>query len=134
MGFQTPSGLTGAIRAIFHCTPTQLAEKHGRPVIQPSRTHRVLAGGAFDHLLGKLPDSEIAKMACCRKQSVEWRRKKLGIDRAPPKPHPVSPFLELLGKVPDSEIAAKAGCSRSTVGSYRRRLGITAPIRKPKGS
>ncbi len=130
LGFQTQSGLTGAIHSVYGCTPTQLAERYGRAVAQPSRSQRVLTSGDYDHHLGQLSDAEIGRMAGCSKQSVAARRQDLGIPPAPRPPHPLVAFEALLGVLADSAVARRAGCSKSAVGKYRRRLGI-APA--PRG-
>lgn len=96
-------------------------------------------------MLGKVPDSEIAKIVGCTPKTVSYRREILGInlnrpnvsrskissDRSGPGVTRVEwepEIIALMGKLADGKIAKIVGCQRKTV-SYRRKiLGICASI------
>lgn len=99
---------------------------------------------AHEHLLGVLPDVDIAKMAGVHPKTVANFRSRAGIpayragkgeegstssstETKPTKrPSKVEPFAALLGKVPDQVVADKAGVSRSAVQHYRTQCGVEA--------
>ena len=79
---------------------------------------------AYAHLVGVLPDSEVARMAGCTRQTVRNHRIRpssgMPTTRAPNLPK----YRHLMGVVPDSEVARMAGCHLRTVWKYRHSLGI----------
>ena len=86
-------------------------------------------------LLGKVPDTELAKRIGVDVSTILYRRKLLKIDRVPQKnfvsnlpPSKKKPFskesIELLGKAPDHEIAKIEKVSKTTVLRRRQEMGI----------
>ena len=92
--------------------------------------------GALRHLLGQIPDAEVAKQAGVSIEAVRMYRRRHAI-AGPQKEAAVvgtprrrksalDPYFDLLGTVPDSEIAVMAGVTNENVRAYRRRHGIDA--------
>ncbi|OIK39514.1 hypothetical protein [Citrobacter koseri] len=83
------------------------------------------------HLLGVVPDDEIARSLGVRPSTVaRWRR--AAQIRPAPKPRKkrsqVDAYRHLLGVVSDVELAAQANVSPSTVAAWRRAAGLP-PVR-----
>lgn len=102
------------------------------------------------HLLGKVPDAEVAKRCGVNKNTIANYRQHYGIPGFDPHgrttPHAaapttapasdedglggprskIEPWLEHLGKVPDSVVAKEAGVTINAVRNYRARHGIPA--------
>jgi 5-methylcytosine-specific restriction endonuclease McrA len=84
----------------------------------------------YDHLLGCMPDAEMASEIGCSDSAVRERRTRLGI-------LPNFQLIDLssceswLGVISDRALAEKAGCSPKTISKYRNKLGIS-PFRPPR--
>ncbi len=83
------------------------------------------------HMLGKVPDREIAKMAGVSMRTVanyRSRHKIPGFRGIYNKPRPrrskIDPYVHLVGKVPDRVVAEKAGVTPNAVRNYRVKHGI----------
>lgn len=115
------------------------------------------------HLIGTLPDKEVAEQAgvtaenvrtyrirraipaawrgetstdLARKQTARTRGKKRPAPKQrKPRPSKLDPWKHLLGEVPDKQLAEMAGVSAENVRSYRLRRGIAARWRgEPPGA
>ena len=113
---------------------------------------------ALKHLMGSMPDHEIAAMANTTAPTVGRYRRKIGLqgyeghkfgfrqtsrrgarspvarlaekgDAASRRRSKLDPFISLLGKVSDAEIAHKAGVTPQNVRAFRRRHNIKAVYR-----
>ncbi len=78
------------------------------------------------HLLGVLPDAEIAKRAGVSTFTVSVARRKRGIRSSRRAWAPAPELAPLLGLLPDGEVARRAGVSRFMVIAARRNVGIPA--------
>lgn len=77
------------------------------------------------HLLGKLPDTEIARRAGVSGVAVGAMRQRRGIARFQPERRPwAAKARPMLGKVPDAEIAGRVGVLAVNVWRLRNELGI----------
>jgi hypothetical protein len=80
----------------------------------------------WDHLLGSMPDTELANKIGCKYFSVSYRRTKLNIESFT---HSNQPDLEqidpYLGKVPDTSLAKKFRCTSYFIRQRRKELGIS---------
>lgn len=89
---------------------------------------------ALVHLLGTLPDREVALQAGVSPENVRMYRQRRGItaqwregDGPPTRVERALAAVEdQLGRAPDAEIAARVGVSRSAVTQYRARHNIPA--------
>lgn len=82
---------------------------------------------ANDHLLGTMPDPQLAGMFGLSSQQVVYRRNKLGIaahDRTRVSVDWTAERDALLGTMSDAALAARIGVAPCTVGVRRRSLGI----------
>lgn len=114
---------------------------------------------ALKHLMGSMPDHEIAAMANTTAPTVGRYRRRVGLtgyeghkfgfrqgsrrssvrsatvmaaekgDAASRRRSKLDPFLSLLGKISDAEIATKAGVTPQNVRAFRRRHNIKAVYR-----
>lgn len=92
------------------------------------------------HLLGTIPDHEVAQAADLSTSAVGRYRRSQGIaayqgykfgtrrrrNEPTTRPSKLEAFQHLLGRVPDSEVAALAGMTTEGVRIYRKRKGIEA--------
>lgn len=95
------------------------------------------------HLLGTLPDGDVAaRLGVARKTIVAYRKKhgipryrqqsRLGPDAVGARPpgtgraSKLDAFLDIIGKLSDREVAEKAGMTTENVRMYRQRRGIVA--------
>lgn len=86
-------------------------------------------------LLGTARDSELAKKLSRSRDSVEWKRRAMGIAPFIPRARTwTKRELKLLGKMPDAALAKKLKCSRKHVVEKRMALGIesSSPINSPR--
>jgi hypothetical protein len=100
--------------------------------------HRIRWTPELDALLGQLPDKEIAEQMGCTRESVTYRREKLGIPRCPQqnfggvvgkmggwnKKVLAPDIIEMLGKMPDYRLAELAGVSKAAIAHARKERGI----------
>lgn len=94
---------------------------------------------SFAHLLGRLPDREVALQAGVSPENVRMYRQRRGIvaewregEGPPTRVELALAKVEAeLGRLPDVVIAARAGVSRSAVTQYRARHGIAAGRKEP---
>lgn len=116
------------------------------PPSRPGSKDELLARNA--HLLGSMPDAQVASTIGVSTRTVAAYRKRHGIGAfvrgeggAKPKRRKgrgggrrsrIAEFEELLGQVPDEEIAQKAGVAVGTVRNFRTRKGIPAAGRAAK--
>lgn len=94
------------------------------------------------HLLGKIPDAEVAKLSNVSVRTVASFRARNKIPgyngprrKAPPTAGRVSRlerFMDILGKVPDRVVADKSGMSLGAVRNFRIKHGIAASGRVPE--
>lgn len=101
---------------------------------------------ASRHLLGVLPDGDVAVQLGVARKTIVAYRKKHGIPRyrqtarlSPEavNPHPVGTgrasrldtFLDIIGTLSDREVAERAGMTTENVRMYRQRRGIAASWR-----
>ncbi len=92
------------------------------------------------HLLGVVPDSDVAKKAGVSVRTVASYRSRNGVPgytgpRRPsakrrPRTSRIDPFQKLLGTVPDRVVAEQAGVSLNAVRNYRVKRGIQAARRR----
>ena len=107
---------------------------------------------AVAHLVGKVPDRELAEQIGVTPENVRTWRKRRGIeptwktDEAAPAPMPrrspkrgkkprrrkskLDPYRAELGTVPDRVVAEKAGVTAENVRTYRKRHGIESSWRQ----
>lgn len=84
-------------------------------------------------LLGTMRDSELATKLGRTRDSVEWKRRRLGVPPFIPRAREwTEAELRLLGSMPDAALAEQLGCSRKHVVEKRRELGV--PPSSPKNS
>lgn len=88
------------------------------------------------HLLGVIPDKELAVRTGISRSMVCWHRRKAGIrltlkgevDSTPPLVTPKTPapkpWHKLAGKITDREVAARFGITSVSVTNYRKKVGI----------
>ncbi|MFT5458209.1 MAG: hypothetical protein ACI9K2_004714, partial [Myxococcota bacterium] len=131
---------TGKTRRPRGATPEALPpepEEAAQDSRAGSKSHLV---EAYGHMLGKVPDAEVAKLAKVSTRTVaayRARHKIVGYDRwSDPKRERkqnrgsrIDPFRELVGVKPDSEVAKLAGVSPQAVRNFRAKNGIPAPGR-----
>lgn len=94
---------------------------------------------SFAHLLGRLPDREVALQAGVSPENVRMYRQRRGIvaewregEGPPTRVELALAKVEAdLGRLPDVVIAARVGVSRSAVTQYRARHGIAAGRKDP---
>lgn len=94
---------------------------------------------SFAHLLGRLPDREVALQAGVSPENVRMYRQRRGIvaewregEGPPTRVELALAKVEAdLGRLPDVVIAARVGVSRSAVTQYRARHGIAAGRKEP---
>lgn len=81
---------------------------------------------AYDHLLGTLSDTELARMIGVSTNVVTLRRRSLGIPPAILEKKLVDwdSYDRLLGSISDVEVSKRIGCPVSQVKARRRHLGI----------
>ena len=94
---------------------------------RPSGARTVIDWSKYDHLIGKISDNKIAKMAGCSTPAIKQRRKKLGYP--PVQGKAVIDWTEYdkhLGLVYDQVLAKIIDCDRSAVALRRKALGIPA--------
>ncbi|MEQ1570979.1 MAG: hypothetical protein ABMA64_35445 [Myxococcota bacterium] len=88
------------------------------------------------HLLGQVPDAEVAQRAGVSVRTIASYRsrhgldgykgpRKRGADRMPRKSR-IDEFAHLVGQVPDRQVAEQAGVSLNAVRNWRMRHGVTA--------
>jgi hypothetical protein len=93
------------------------------------------------HLLGEVPDAEVAKRAHVSVRTIASFRarqgikgysgpRKRGADRAPRKSR-IDAFAHLVGQFPDRVVAEKAGVSLNAVRNWRMRHNVAASGRVP---
>lgn len=100
----------------------------------PARKSKPSRLDALAHLLGTLPDREVALQAGVSPENVRMYRQRRGIpaqwregDGPPTRVERALAAVEdELGRAPDAEIAARVGVSRSAVTQYRARHNIPA--------
>ena len=90
----------------------------------------------YVHLLGTVPDSEVAEQAGVSVRTIASYRSRKGIPgyngprkrRAPPtsRKSKIDAYADQLGQVPDRVIAEKAGVTLNAVRNYRTKRGIPA--------
>lgn len=90
----------------------------------------------LSHLLGVIPDKELAVKTGMSRSMVCWHRRKAGIrltlkgevDSTPPLVTPKTPapkpWHTLAGKITDREVAARFGITSVSVTNYRKKVGI----------
>jgi len=79
----------------------------------------------YQHLLGKIPDAEIARRAGLSGVAVSAMRRRRGIARFETERRPWAAKARLmLGKVSDAEIARRVGVIPMSVSRLRHELGI----------
>jgi hypothetical protein len=107
-----------------------------RPGSKDSRLVHVL------HLVGKVPDSEVAAQAGVSTRTVASFRNRNGIVgyRGPrtsrttrQRSSKIDPFGEMVGTVPDRVVAEQAGVTINAVRNYRVKRGIVAARRRANG-
>lgn len=96
----------------------------------------------FFHLLGKVPDSEVARLGEVSVRTVASYRARNGIPgyqgpRRRPQPRgkrqsKLEDFVHLLGKLPDRVVAEEAGMSLGAVRNFRVKNDIPAAGRMPR--
>jgi len=108
-----------------------------------SKDHRILAHA---HLLGRVPDADIAEKAGVSVRTIaSFRARNLIAGYKGPRRRrsairagrgsKVDAYMHLLGKVPDRVVAEQAGVSLNAVRAYRTRMGIAAAGRgRPPGA
>lgn len=104
------------------------------PEAAPARKSKPSRLDALAHLLGTLPDREVALQAGVSPENVRMYRQRRGIaaqwregDGPPTRVERALAAIEdQLGRAPDAEIAARVGVSRSAVTQYRARHNIPA--------
>jgi hypothetical protein len=94
------------------------------------------------HLLGKVPDSEVARLADVSVRTIASYRARNGIDgykgpRRRPAPRgrrasKLEDFRHMLGKLPDRVVAEEAGMSLGAVRNFRVKHDIPAAGRMPR--
>ena len=100
----------------------------------PGRKSKPSRLDALAHLLGTLPDREVALQAGVSPENVRMYRQRRGISAqwregdGPPTrvERALAAVEDQLGRAPDAEIAARVGVSRSAVTQYRARHNIPA--------
>jgi hypothetical protein len=92
---------------------TRPPKKKARSIVAP-----------YTHLLGAIPDVEVAALAKCTRQAVGAYRKQLGI--APHTETFAGELLAALGTAPDAEIARRFSVNNNAVGRLRLAHGIQA--------
>jgi hypothetical protein len=92
------------------------------PVLKPDQK---VEWAKVQHLLGKVPDTQIAARLGISNTVV--RKHRLATARKSVERHKViiwAAYDHLLGKMTDTELAYKIGCDRTTVSARRKKLGI----------
>ncbi len=105
-----------------------------RPRGRPSRIT------PFVHLIGVLPDREVAALANCTPANISMYRRRKQLPEAPPavsdgRRRPavsrgslLDAYASMIGVLPDAAVAEAAGCTAANVSLYRRRRGIPSSI------
>ncbi len=113
--------------------PPPISHRVDQPAGDPRRA-KASRLEAFAHLLGTMPDRELAVRAGVSPENVRMYRQRRGIVAQWREGEGPPTRVELalaqvgaeLGRVPDAVIASRVGVSRSAVTQYRARHGIAA--------
>ncbi len=78
----------------------------------------------YEHLLGQIHDTELAKMIGCSPFAIFRRREKYSIPAKKWTAIDWQKYDYLLGRMMDADLAKKIGCSQAIVNIRRNKLGI----------